>query len=336
MARRRRKKGKGGLVFGFLVAAAVAAGIGLVYLSSPTGRGETRYVRFKSGTTLDDALRELSERNVIRNPGAAKVMIRLKGLPSTVKTGTFEVRPGMSLDQVMQSLQKPVRRMVRIPEGWWVARVGARLEENDVCKADDYIRLAAQPEKFAQDVDFKLPEKSLEGYLYPDTYDLPPLLDAEDVIRMQLKAFESKVVKPLKPGAKLNRAVIMGSIIELEAAKDDERAKVAGVIENRLRKGQRLEMDATVLYGIQEWRELGPGEVRNLKSDYNTYLHSGLTPGPIGSPGAKSIAAALKPDSHNLLYYVARPDRTHYFSATYPEHIENIKKARREWREGSP
>lgn len=336
MARRRKKKGKGGLIFGLLVVGALAAGIGLVYMASPTSRGETRYVRFQSGTTLDDALTELADKNVIRNPGAAKVMIRLKGLPATVKTGTFEVRPGMSLDQVMQSLQKPVRRMVRIPEGWWVARVGARLEENGVCKATDYIRLATQPEKFADDVEFKLPEKSLEGYLYPDTYDLPPLLEAEDVIRMQLKAFESKVVKPLKPGTKLGRAVVMGSIIELEAAKDDERPKVAGVIENRLRIGQRLEMDATVLYGIQEWRELGPGEVRKLKSDYNTYLHSGLPPGPIGSPGAKSIAAALKPSSHNLLYYVARPDRTHYFSSTYPDHIENIKRARKEWREAAP
>ena len=169
--------------------------------------------------------------------------------------------------------------------------------------------MAGKPEEFAEVVDFELPKGSLEGYLYPDTYDLPPMLGAKGVITRQLRAFETKVVKKL--GAEgLDRALTIGSMVELEAALDEERPRVAGVIENRLKKGMRLELDATVLYALGEWKELGPGVVRTVKSPYNTYLNAGLPPGPIGSPGAKSIEAAMNPETHNYLFYVERPERS--------------------------
>lgn len=326
------RKGCAAAIAGGLIIGAVIGIFGMVNATAPLPPGEALYVRYEAGTSLDKALNDLQGKGVIRNPRAAKILIRFKRLPSTIKSGSFEVKPGMSVEQVMTTLQKPIRRMVRLPEGWWIARTAKRLEEEHVCAAEEYVKLAGDPAKFKSEFSF-VPQTSLEGYLYPDTYDLPPLLSAEDVIRMQLRAFQEKVVEGLKPGEKLNRAVIIGSIIENEAALDEERPKVAGVIENRLRIGQRLEMDATVLYGIQEWRVLGPGEVRKLESPYNTYLHSGLPPGPIGSPNAKSIGAALKPASHNLLYYVARPDRSHYFSTAYADHLQAIKKARQEWRE---
>ena len=113
---------------------------------------------------------------------------------------------------------------------------------------------------------------------------------------------------------------------------DAERPRVAGVIENRLAKGQRLEIDATVLYGLQDWRVLKPGEVRTVDSPYNTYLVNGLPPGPICSPGSMSIQAAMKPEKHTFLYYVARPTRTHYFTSSYADHLAAIRKARSEFR----
>jgi UPF0755 protein len=321
---------------GGAVALLVVGYFGLVNSTAPLPPGQPMFVRYESGTSLDGVLTDLREKGIIRNAGAAKIMIRLKGLPSTVKSGSFEVKPGMDLGEVMRTLQKPIRRMVRLPEGWWIARTAAKLEEEDVCKASEYLALAADPSKFKEEFSF-VPEKSLEGYLYPDTYDLPPLLSAKDVIRMQLKAFKSKIIDELKPNqAKLHRAVIIGSIIENEAALDEERPRIAGVIENRLRIGQRLEMDATVLYGIQDWRVLKQGEVRKLASPYNTYLHAGLPPGPIGAPNAKSVEAALRPEAHNLIYYVARPNRSHYFSSAYADHLASINKARQEWKEAKP
>jgi UPF0755 protein len=99
----------------------------------------------------------------------------------------------------------------------------------------------------------------------------------------------------------------------------------------------RLEIDASVLYALQEWKPLGPGVVRTVKSPYNTYLVSGLPPGPIGSPGLKSLKAALEPEKHGYLFYVARPDKTHYFARTYEEHRGNIRRARLERQsQGSP
>jgi UPF0755 protein len=217
-----------------------------------------------------------------------------------------------------------------LPEGWWITRTAERLEENGVCAADEYRRLADDPSQFQKSVKFKLPTGSLEGCLFPDTYDLPPLLGARATIERQLQAFESKVLPILPEDADLQRVLTVASMVELEAARDDERARIAGVIENRLRRGMRLEIDATVLYAEQNWRELGPGQVRKTDSPYNTYRRGGLPPGPIGSPSLKSIQAALRPERHGYLFYVARPDRSHYFAATYPDHLANIRRARAE------
>ena len=221
--------------------------------------------------------------------------------------------------------------MVRLPEGWWQLRTAARLESFDVCTGKDYVDAAKSPEKY-EDVGLPIKSGSLEGWLFPDTYDLAPLTPAENVVRLQLRTFKRKVLDRYPETKDWNRVLTVASMVELEAAKDEERPRVAGVIENRLRKGQPLEIDATVLYALQEWKNLGPGIVRTVKSPYNTYLNKGLPPGPIGSPGLKSIVATLKPEKHGYLYYVARPNRSHYFAATYSEHLSNIRKARAEWR----
>jgi UPF0755 protein len=299
--------------------------------TAPMPTAANFYIRFEPGTSVQAALTELQERKVVRNPEAAKYWIKYKELPSTIQSGSYELHAGMSLGAIMRALQDPITQMVRVPEGWWIARVAKRLEEHDVCSAAEYVRLSKRPDLFIDAVEFSLPEGSLEGYLYPDTYDLPPLIGAEETIRRQLRAFSDKVEVP--EDADLHRAVTSASIIELEAALDEERAVIAGVIENRIKDRMTLDMDASVLYALQEWKVLGPGVVKTIKSPYNTYLHPGLPPGPIGSPSAKSIAAALAPAEHRLYYYVARPNRSHLFATTYAAHRGNIRKARKEWRE---
>ncbi len=318
---------------GAVAGSALALG-GMNWLNSqtkPTEPGEPFLLRFE-GVTLDEAAGRLEEKGVIRNASLFVFLAKLERRAVAPQTGTYEFRAGMTSDQVVASMKTPLRQMVRIPEGWWIARVAKRLEEKGVCSAQEYIDACHDPEKFEGAVGFALPSGSLEGYLYPDTYDLPPMLGAEGVVRRQLAAFESKVVETVGEEG-LARALVVGSMVEAEAALDVERPKVAGVIENRIKRGQRLEIDATVLYGMQEWRQLKPGEVRQVDSPYNTYLHGGLPPGPICSPSVKSIEAALKPDTHDFLYYVARPTRSHYFSATYQEHLAAIRKARGEFRE---
>lgn len=290
----------------------------------PTGR--VGYVRYEELTRLDDVLSDMHRRKIIRNTTAVSIYARLKRQDHAVKPGTYRVRPGLTVEGLLRALKQPVRQMVRIPEGWWIARVAKRLEENEVCSADEYIRLAARPQEFQNEVSFQLPKDgTLEGYLFPDTYDLPPLVGARETIKRQLKAFEQKVLPELPENADLSRILTVGSMVELEVAADDERPIVAGVIENRLRINMPLQIDATVLYALQEWKVLGPGEVRRVRSPYNTYRINGLPPGPIGSPGLKSILAAASPKTTEYLYYVARPNKTHMFATTYQEHLKNIQ-----------
>jgi UPF0755 protein len=312
----------------------VALSLGLITWinreSSPTAAGKEFYIRWE-GQSFAAAAQQLEDKGVLRNASVFGFFARLEKKSAAPADGTYQFRPGMTTQEVLTAMRTPVKQMVRIPEGWWISRVAKRLEEKNVCKAEEYIELAGQPEKFKDVVSFQLPDKSLEGYLYPDTYELPPELGAEGVIRRQLQAFEKKVASKVD-SKDLHKAVIVGSMVELEAALEPERARVAGVIQNRIDRGMRLEIDATVLYALGEWKELGPGVVRTVESPYNTYLNAGLPPGPIGSPGASSILAALAPEEHPYLFYVARPDRSHIFSRTYSEHLANIRKARAEWR----
>jgi UPF0755 protein len=147
---------------------------------------------------------------------------------------------------------------------------------------------------------------------------------------MQLKAFSRKAWQALdKPSREeLHRAVVIGSMVQLEAAVDEERPVIAGVMINRLNRQMRLEVDATINYALQEWRPILRSEYRSVDSPYNTYLVDGLPPGPICSPSFSSIKAAMNPKEHRYIFYVAIPGSggRHAFSETYEEHNRNIQR----------
>lgn len=295
----------------------------------PTASGEPVIVRFEGNVTRRVAFSRLEKEGVLRNAAMTEVWARFTNQPTTFAKGSYSVRPGMSPEDIIKSLAQPLQNRVRLREGWWISRQAPALQEANVCDAEEYIAATKQPEKFRKEFSW-LPAgiQSLEGFLFPDTYFLAPNTAADDVIREQLGAFEQKVLPKVRNREKLYDYVIKGSLIELEAKHDHERPKVSGVIHNRLRKGQALEIDATVLYALQRWFVLPPGVVRTVKSPFNTYLNQGLPPGPIGSPSLASIEAAQNPESHPYYFYVALPDGNHLFSTTYAQHIANIRRAR--------
>jgi UPF0755 protein len=137
--------------------------------------------------------------------------------------------------------------------------------------------------------------------------------------------------KPTHHGRTFPEIIVLASLVEAEAQLDEERPKIAGVLMNRLKRGQRLECDATVQYALGDRRKqrLNHNDLL-LESDYNTYLHDGLPPGPICNPGEASIRAALEPAPVPFLYYVAKPDGSHMFSRTYAEHQAAIARLRKE------
>ncbi|MBW7929343.1 MAG: endolytic transglycosylase MltG [Fimbriimonadaceae bacterium] len=324
-------KGIRRFLFGLILIAALAIG-GLAgwvnQETQPTGSGEPKYIRFEDDVPLRTALDRLEREGCIRNAQALELYARYKRDTLPVSNGTYQLSPGMHRNRVLQALRKPIRQMVRVPSFYWIARTAELLESKGVCTAEEYVAATQAPEVFQSLVSFPLPEDSLEGYLYPDTYDFPPLLGAHGAIARQLKAFETKVYQALDKPKDLHRAVIIGSMVQLEAALDEERPRIAGVIENRLRLGMRLQIDATVNYGLQVWRPLLASEYQSVKSPYNTYRIAGLPPGPICSPTVASISGALKPETHDYLYYVAMPDRYHLFSTRYEDHLANIRKRR--------
>jgi len=297
---------------------------------APMPTAKPFYVRFDTETPLLNALETLKQDAVVRNPSAMETYAKLNHKRGPIPIGTYQVNAGMTADEVIAALHKPIDQMVRLPETNWSARTANVLEMHGVAKADEYMALVHQPQLFEKDVDFPLPKDSLEGYLYPDTYDLPPLLGAKQTIQKQLKAFQDKVYDKLGKPQDLQRIITIASMVQLEVMKDDERPKVAGVIDNRVAKNMRLQIDATLLYGIQKWRTLTLDDYKNIDSPYNTYTHDGLPPGPICSPSEKSVEAALHPAKHDYLFYVAQPNGYHLFASTLAGHDANIAKARQE------
>jgi len=324
MARRRRRP-VGPLLLVGLIVASVAGWQWLQAGLAPLPKGEERYVRFASPTPLDSALTRLENGKIVRDARRLSMYAWLRRKAARVASGTYQLGPGMTADQVLAALAKPVRQMVRIPETNFSYRTARLLERNEVCAAQEYLDIVHNPANWPEIDGFPKPPASLEGYLYPDTYELPPLLGAEGVVERQLANFARRVLPLVPEGKDLHRLLTVASMVELEVKLDRERPIVAGVIENRIRKRMRLQIDATVNYALKEWRPLS---LRDLRTEhpYNTYRNAGLPPGPICSPSLKSIQGALNPAKHDYLYYVALPDGSHLFSATFEEHRRNIGK----------
>jgi len=178
--------------------------------------------------------------------------------------------------------------------------------------------------------------KDLEGYLFPDTYDLPRKAPAADLVAAMVSEFrevfdEDHRRRAAELGLSVRDAVTLASLIEEETALADERPLVSAVFHNRLKIGMKLDCDPTIAYALKlEGRYTGRLLFRDLKlvSPYNTYLHAGLPPGPISNPGKSSLDAALHPAPEDFLYFVARGDGTHRFSRTLGEHLDAVKKFR--------
>jgi UPF0755 protein len=309
------------------IALAAIAVVGFIWLereTQPTTPGPSRFVRYERPVRLTIALNDFERQGIVRDSLALRVLAIFQGHSQSVRAGTYRVAPGMTSPQILTSLTSPIRQNLRIPETNWANRTAHLLAKSQVLDADDYMRLVKDPAQFQGVVSFPIQGSSLEGYLYPDTYDLPPLIGARAVILRQLKNFDRKVWGKVQP-KDLLRTLTIASMVQMESGRTRDLPLIAGVIENRLKKKMPLQIDSTLLYGIQKWRRLTFSDYRNIKSPYNTYTHSGLPPGPICSPTIACIEAAMNPAKHDYLYYVALPDGETLYSKDYKEHLKKIK-----------
>jgi len=224
--------------------------------------------------------------------------------------------------------------MVTIPEGYTIDQVAAALTERDVCRADGFLVVCADTCLLRE---FGVDAPTAEGYLFPETYEFLTGSQPSDVVRRLVRQFLSVLFElrdssaaPRPPSLAPSQVVILASIVEREAKVPEEFPRIAGVFANRLRRRLPLQSCATVEYLLPERKSRLSEEDTKLDSPYNTYLHVGLPPGPICNPGRRALAAALNPERHDYLFFVARGDGTHIFSRTADEHAAAMRKGLRD------
>lgn len=290
-------------------------------------------------TKLADLAKDLNKQGIINYGTVFKAYLAVKGdSADDVLAGEYQLNPSMDYGQIIDKLTNSSSSdtlQITIPEGYSVAQVRQLLLDNHVCTADALDKVLNQyPFKhdFLQD-EKPVEEGWLEGYLFPDTYEIyKGNGSVVDTVNKMLNNFASRYGSEITDGAnELGRSmhdiVTVASLVEREAQRDDERARIAGVIYNRLNNSSEfpyLQVDASVLYGLG--RTSGKLTDEDLKSDspYNLYTAEGLPPGPICNPGYASLYAASHPESHDYYYYVAMPDGSHLFASSYEEHQRNI------------
>ena len=318
----------------FTVTASVfAVGLGLstsIYvLNRPTGV-KLRSVRIESGTSVGAIAARLHKERVIRSPRFLRVLAVITGVSRSLTAGDHPFSGRMSAWDVLQELQVPrdITQSITIPEGLRKERVIEILGRELGLDKDRLTRLIDDP-LFCKKLNVEA--RDLEGYLFPETYRVSVAAKEQQVLEILVNQFHRLFSEELRESARqigmtVHEAVTMASIIEGEAQLDAERTTISAVYHNRLKKKMRLQADPTVQYALPD----GPRRLFNkdyeFNSPYNTYRNRGLPPGPIQSPGAASLAAAVNPADVEYLYFVARGDGSHIFTKTAAEHA----KAKRE------
>jgi peptidoglycan lytic transglycosylase G len=257
---------------------------------------------------------------------------RYKHLDRNVQAGAYELSRNLNMVQILQALQTaiPEEVYVAIPEGFTIKKTAALLDQGGVIKGSDYQAQAVvgqYPYDFLKDLPAGM---SLEGFLFPDSYLVPRTATAKQLITLQLDNFkrhwtDSRQSLAGQRRLKPQQIVTIASMIEREARLDADRPLVASVIYNRLDAGWPLQIDATVLYAKGVWQSSVTTEDRKFNSPYNTYLHTGLPPGPIANPGIKAIDAALQPAQTGYFFYLSDPQGHNHYARTNEEFARLLK-----------
>jgi UPF0755 protein len=308
-------------------AAVLLAGVYFYFFAPANWERHTKVVTIPVGTAFSETARILESKGVVRDRRSFYLLARLQEAIPKVKAGEYELHTNMTPSEVLGKLIRGevIKYPLTIPEGFNLFQIGEALEKAGVCSQKAFLDKARDPGVISA---LGFEGESLEGYLFPDTYNFPKGFGEEPVVRQMVSRFQAAYA-PLEKKAKemgLSRreVVILASMIEKEAMDDPERRLISAVFHNRLRRGMALQSDPTAVYGVQRQKTRGTSRITRQdlqkKTPYNTYQMTGLPKGPIANPGIKSLQAVLDPAEVNYLYFVSKNDRTHHFSSTIEEH----------------
>lgn len=334
MASRNRTKGQGrGSSWGRTLLAVLLlvvlglAGAGAFLVLAPYGPVKETFVEILPGSSMVHIGRQLQEAGVVRSQYAFDAMRWFEH--GTLKAGDYRFDHPAPVSEVYDRIKRGdvFTIAVTVPEGANMFDIGARLQQAGFGPAAQFVNVARQEAGLVADLDPQA--KSLEGYLFPDTYKIGPKEEMPQIAAMMVKRFRA-AASEIGLKHDFHNVVTLASLVERETAVDGERPLVASVFENRMAKSMPLMTDPSVIYGLEmdgSWR--GTIYESDLKRDtpYNTYLHQGLPPGPISNPGIKSLKAAMNPAQTDYLYFVAagdNPQGKSLFATTIEEHNKNV------------
>ncbi len=287
----------------------------------------------------------LHSEGLIRNQQIFQLYARLQGLGHRFIAGTYKLSPSLSLVQIAEKLASgdvyTDTIWFTIPEGFTVKEIALRLEEKGLVESSAFLDFARRPSAgilesfpFLQEVTDPQIEYRLEGYLFPDTYEVSSESSVEEIVALMLRRLEQIVTaadqqRIAELNSNLHEILTIAAMVEREARVAHERPLIAGVIYNRLEIGMLLQIDATIQYALGETKEFLTFKDLEIESPFNTYRYTGLPPGPIAAPGAASIAAALYPEASDYFFYNYKYDSSgeHFFSHTLKEHLANVARA---------
>lgn len=291
----------------------------------------------------------LEQNGIIRNSLFFKGYLKWTKEGSSFKAGTYTASPGDSYDELIARLNagdvvKEETVVFTIPEGFTAKQIAEKLAEAWNQDASVFLEIMDSGAGLKEIDALDIPQDKeiryrLEGYLFPETYELVKDSTPEEVIDALLNQFHKKLdtipnwqQKLKERGLSLHELLTVASLVEREVVVDSERPLVAGVIYNRLEIEQKLEIDATVQYLLDKQKERLLYKDLEVESPYNTYRNKGLPPGPISNPGLASIQAALEPEASEYYFYVTKKDGSqgHLFAKTYEEHLTNIEKSKQQ------
>ena len=314
--------------------------LGLVLLGVACGAAATAYLLarppqppagatliVRECETLATVATRLERAGVIRSALVFRTQARLAGVDRRLQPGEYHFSAPLGAAALRELLATGgTRPEVTIPEGLTVRDIAALLAREGYGPAESFLCVADDP-------DFLLaagvPGPQLEGFLFPDTYRLTPVMSPSEIFGVMVRRFHERYDaeryrRAAARGMSVNEVLTLASIVEKESALATERPLIAGVFYNRLHLGMPLQSDPTLIYAIPNFNgDLTRADLAR-QSTYNTYLIAGLPPGPIANPGLAAIDAVLAPTETPFLYFVSRNDGSHAFAATLPEHNRNV------------
>ncbi len=279
-------------------------------------------------STFKSIAKDLETQKLIRSHWSIVAFAKIRGQDTSIMAGEYELSPSMRPNEILEKMAsgKMFLRKITLKEGESMWEIGADLEQQGILQKIEFERALSDANLLKE---LGIAGTSLEGYLFPDTYQFPRNTSAKKIVVAMNDQLQKRWLPEWDDRLKQlsmtkHQALTLASIIEKESGGVAEQPVISSVFHNRLKKGMKLQADPTVIYGIPNFNGNITKEDLQTPTPYNTYVITGLPPGPIANPGVSAIKAALYPVTTNYLYFVANGQGGHIFSETLDDHNELV------------